>query len=212
MESAILTKLGLKLAGPPRNEADVVYILVEIRKYLDHTDPEGNQYSVLRTYCDWPVHIILDRRGAKNLLRSLDDAFALSRTDAGRDSGVKAVFDRFSLSQFREELRLFLRSSKLPLDLVDDPAQWGQFLKHYVDVVSDCPFVYGKKPKRPKAGKEATPDHLNPIKSATLRINEATKSLEGQVEGSVNIVWTWELEFTDRTKKEFSNTYGYQLE
>jgi hypothetical protein len=33
----------------------------------------------------------------------------------------------------------------LPLVLVDDNACWGQFLKHYISVVSDCPFVWERQ-------------------------------------------------------------------
>lgn len=199
MESAILFKLKLKLGEAPKNQADVVYILVEIRKYLDHIDPKGGEYPVLRTYCDWPVHIILDRKGAKNLLRALDDAFAAPEVE--RNRALRAAFDKFSLTEFRNEMRGFLRSKDLPTALVEDRIWWGQFLKHYVDVVSDCPFVYGGRPARPNA-----------IKKATLKINEAAKPLESQTDGTVNVVWAWELEFADGTTGRISNTYGYQLE
>jgi hypothetical protein len=199
MENAILGKLGLKLAESPQNEADVVYILVEIRKYLDHTDPKGGQYAVLRTYCDWPVHILLSQNGAEILLRSLDDAFAAPETERGR--AIRAAFDKFSLTEFLNELRRFLRSKGLPCTLVEDRVWWGEFLKHYVAVVSDCPFVYKGKPR-----------HAKEIKKAALEINETTKSLERVTEGAVNIVWAWELEFADGTTSRISNTYGYQLE
>jgi hypothetical protein len=110
-KSAILDKIEANLAGPPKNEADVVYLLVETRKYLDHIDPEHNKgYEVLRTYCHWSVHVLLDQSGAKTLLRSLDDAFTTKGSDAERGEAVKAAFERFSLVQFRQELRNFLES------------------------------------------------------------------------------------------------------
>jgi hypothetical protein len=193
MESAILAKLRLKLAAPPRDEADIVYMLVEIRKYLDHTNPQWTTYPVLRTYCDWSAHIRLSQSGAEILLRSLDDAFMAPEAEQGR--ALKTAFDTFSLTEFQRELRLFLKSVDLPCRLIEDHVWWGQFLRHYVAVVSDCPFIYGGKPKHPRA-----------IKKATLTINEATKSLETAVEGTVNIVWVWKLEFTDRSKREISNT------
>ena len=198
--SAILDKLETKLAGPPRGEADVVYLLVEIRKYLDHVNPSGGMYAVLRTYCDWPVHILLDRSGAKSLLRSLDDALAAKSTEIERRKAIRAAFERFSLIQFQQELRQFLQAENLPLLLVDDRACWGQFLKHYVAVVSDCPFVFAGRPTHPRA-----------IRKVTLQINEATKSAENAVEGMVNVVWTWCLEFADGTKRTISNTYGYPV-
>jgi len=70
-----------------------------------------------------------------------------------------------------------------------------------LDALSDCPIVYKGRAKR-----------SNGIRRATLRINAATKFLEGQVEGTVNDVWAWELEFADGTTKKISNIYGYQTE
>jgi hypothetical protein len=192
VQGAILAKLRLKLASSPRDEADVVYILVEIRKYLDHTDPKGALYALLRTYCDWPVHVVLNRKGAKDLLRSLGDDFADSLTDAGRARGTLAVFKRFSLDEFEKELRRFLQSNGLPLNLVDEPAQWSQFMKHYVSVVSDCPFVFEGSPTHPKA-----------IVKATLKINE---TLQKAAEGWVNVGWFWSIEFADGTSRNISHT------
>jgi hypothetical protein len=71
--------------------------------------------------------------------------------------------------------------------LVEDRAWWGQCLKHYVAVVCDLPFVYGGKPKHPKA-----------IKKATLKIKEVTKSLERATEGTVHIVWRLEARVCGR--------------
>jgi hypothetical protein len=201
MQSAILAKLQEKLAGPPEDEANVVYVLVEIRKYLDHIDPNGSKYAVLRTYCDWPVHIRLHRSGAKSLLRSLDDAFAAKHTQAERNEAMKTAFEQFSLTQFKNELRLFLQSENLPLTLVDNPACWGQFLKHFVAVVSDCPFVF--------VGAQT---HTRAIKRATLEINEQTQSLQKSMQGVVSVVWSWRLELADGTTLRISNTFGYRIE
>jgi hypothetical protein len=192
MQSAILAKLKSKLSVPPPDEADVVYILVEIRKYLDHTDPKRTSYAVLGTYCDWPVHIILSRKGARDILRALGDAYADSLTDEGRDKAMLAIFKRFSLYEFEKELRRFLQSTGLPLNLLDEPGQWAQFLQHYVSVVSDCPFAFGGRPRHPKD-----------IVKATLKINE---TLEKAPKGWVNVGWFWLIEFADGTSKHVSHT------
>ncbi|MGO9591520.1 MAG: hypothetical protein ACLP3K_15940 [Candidatus Acidiferrales bacterium] len=201
-ENTILAKLQHKLGGPPEDEADVVYVLVEIRKYLDHVDPDptARQYAVLRTYCDWAVHICLKGSGAEQLLRTLDDALATKGTEEERDLAMKTAFELFSLTQFRNELRIFLGSANLPLDLVDDHAWWGRFLKHYVGVVSDCPFVF-----------RGTPSHGKSIRKVTLEINERTKSGERLAEGTANVVWLWKLELADGTALEKSHSEGYRL-
>ena len=84
--------------------------------------------------------------------------------------------------------------------VLDDPTYWGQFLKHYVAVVSDCPFVSSRKPT-----------HANAIKRATLVINQDTGAAENQQEGMVNVIWLWKLELADGTIRPFGSTYGYPL-
>jgi len=199
MQDSILAKLRPKLAGPPEDEADVVYVLVEIRKYLDHSDPDGDKFAVLRTYCDWPVHVLLDRGGAKRLIRSLNDAFAAPQAE--RSKALWEISNKFSLAEFQNELRLFLQLNDLPLVLVEDHVCWGQFVKHYVAVVSDCPIVYVEPSKDPDS-----------IRKVTLVINEATKDLTKETGGVLNVVWAWELEFANGTRGSITNTYGYRLE
>lgn len=199
-QSAILDKLKAKLTRPPQNEADVVYVLAEIRKYLDHIEPKGGKYVVLRTYCDWAVHTLLDRSGAKSFLRSLNEAYAKKGTALERKKAMRDAFERFSLTHFQKELRQFLEAQNLPLSVVDDCASWGQFLKHYVAVVSDCPFVFSGKP----AGSRA-------ITKVTVQIDEATKSAENAIKGMVNVIWRWKLEFADGTQRTISTTYGYPV-
>jgi hypothetical protein len=200
MEDTILAKLREKVARPPENEADVVYVLVEIRKYLDHTDPDRNNFKILRTYCDWVAHIFLDRGGVKSLLVELDAALAAGGNETEQKRAMKTRHDHFSLSKFQDELRRFLASNALPVLVVDDQAHWGQFLKHYVAVVSDCPFISGSTPTNTKA-----------IRRATLEINPGTKSMERSQEGMVNVIWLWKLELADGTTRIFSSTYGYSL-
>jgi hypothetical protein len=197
-EPAILKKLAAKLANPPDDEADVLYLMVEIRKYLDHIDPDHHEFVVLRTYCDWSVHLLLRGTGAKDFLRAVDEAFA-SKTvsNSEREAAMKAAFERFSLEQFRQDLRNFLKLADLPLTFVNDPACWGQFLKHYIGVVSDCPFV-----SRQAADQS--------ISKATLTVTGEKEPLDNEVEGTVQVLWTWTLEFVDGTTKTISHIYGYE--
>ena len=49
----------LKEHDPFRGECDVVYLLIEIRKILDHEN--NNKYPILRFYSDWAVHTEKDK-------------------------------------------------------------------------------------------------------------------------------------------------------
>jgi len=53
----IVEKLGLFLtSGPIDSEAAAVYLMVELRKILDHAYDKETDLTLLRFYCDWVVH------------------------------------------------------------------------------------------------------------------------------------------------------------
>ena len=53
----IVEKLDKFLSeGAVNNEAKGVYLLVEIRKILDHAYDKQKDFLLLRFYCDWIVH------------------------------------------------------------------------------------------------------------------------------------------------------------
>ena len=67
----IVEKLESELSRPIERESQVVYIMVETRKYLESTGQLDN-YPALRLYCDWVVHSKLDRLGAEEVIRAID--------------------------------------------------------------------------------------------------------------------------------------------
>jgi hypothetical protein len=199
LEKEILNKLSGKLASPLKDEADVVYVLVEVRKYLDRVDPKANSYPVLRTYCNWAVHTQLER-GARSFLQALNKAFAGSSRET-RKNAVDAAISQFSMTEFRAELLRFLRSNGLPLLLVRDSACWGDFLTHYVSVVTECPLIYLEKDWQP--GDE--------IKQVTLVTDELTKNIPEKarakgVEGVV-LVWAWRIDFVNGEQYWVANAF-----
>jgi hypothetical protein len=57
------------LDRPPETKKDVTYVLVQIRKVLEH-DKRREGYSGLKFFCDWSLHTKLDWKGAKEVRHS----------------------------------------------------------------------------------------------------------------------------------------------
>ncbi len=197
MQHAILAKLRKELSSPIEQESQVVYILVEIRKYLEHVDPESRQFRVLRVYLDWTVHVRLAGTRARELLLRLDEALAKVTSKEHQDEELKEVHDFFSLGRFQDELRNFLQVNGLPADLIQEPARWGKFLDLYANVVSDCPFDFAEQSNSFKA-----------ISKATLEIRKVPDEANG---GSRVVAWAWKLELLDGASREFTCTHGYSV-
>ena len=89
-----------------------MYILVEVRKFLDVAKVTG--FSSLRMYCNWVVHdkLSLPNAEADALLKAFDEA--KEAQSKGKGLGYKAYIPYLSLSNFRNELRHFLMDNSLP--------------------------------------------------------------------------------------------------
>jgi len=209
MENEIIQKLRAVLAAPIETEAEVVYLLVEIRKFLDHVR-RTQKFPVLRMYCNWVVHISLDRHGTGSILESMDNALALKST-VEFGAALQRAFDIFSFDRLRNELRQFLQRNSLPTNLMDDPAQWGRLLQLYVNVVSECPLVF--KDQRPTGCRFALRRRNNfrskSISSATLVVQEIPDTHAPA--GYVTVAWRWEFKLRGGGTYTRSCSSGFQI-
>jgi len=131
------------------SEAEVVYLLVQIRKMLDRKIAVARQkYAALRFYCDWALHIEMDRAGAGRILTMLNDALDAHATTGYTDANqhvFDSVYAALELKTFRKELRTFLRVHKLPTALTSDDDKWFQFIELYAGVIEDSPLAWSVK-------------------------------------------------------------------
>jgi hypothetical protein len=141
---SIIEKLRLELQRPVETEMQVVYILVEIRKLLEHDkeDKEGDLYPLLNFYGNWVVHTKLSKSSvADRIVRLADEIMyrtASGAIDATTFEDEAVHFITFGL--LRDQLRMFLESSDLPTEICTDPARWDAFCKRLAGVVEDVPL------------------------------------------------------------------------
>jgi hypothetical protein len=134
MEKDIVTKLSRELHIGISTEAQTVYLLVEIRKLMEHNTTK--RFDTLKMFCDWGLHIELSRN--RQIQKFLDEFdAAVGRTDSGY--GPKDI-GYLSLGKFKEALREFVKDFGLPQNILED-AQWSKFVRLYSEVVSDCPVT-----------------------------------------------------------------------
>lgn len=61
MKDKLLIKLKKEIEKEVKSEADIAYILVLIRKILDTDSKLKDKYIILYFYCNWSLHIEIDR-------------------------------------------------------------------------------------------------------------------------------------------------------
>lgn len=127
------------LERPLDRDADVVYFLMELRKLMERLPA---RYEVLRFFCDWPLHVAMSRRSAKELLREFDAAAGAVKADAAgpHTAGSKRFHRIISFDRLRDDFELILTDQGLACTLVTAP-RWTPFLGAYIDVINRTALV-----------------------------------------------------------------------
>ncbi|TAJ36858.1 MAG: hypothetical protein EPO55_20245 [Reyranella sp.] len=141
----IVDKLDAFLTAqmPPAEERDIVYLLVEIRKIIDH-DNAVVTYPILKFYADWCVHTRKDRL-TKEMIAILGDIYnAAAAAILQPHSPLGAADparDFIYMSRLRNDLRRFLSTYGLPGSLVDSDDNWVSFVALLVKVLENQPII-----------------------------------------------------------------------
>jgi hypothetical protein len=131
----IVDKLRLEFKQPIVAESQVVYILVEIGKLLEHGNKKKD-FPTINFYRNWAVHTRLDRSDfADALVRNFDDFIA--------DSSV-VMLDCFQKllkpESLRSELRSFCEYFQLEFPPCSDGLLWKNFVKYLARVLDETPL------------------------------------------------------------------------
>src|SRR5258707_15600852 len=111
---AIADELFPLLNDQPQRKGDVVHVLVQIRKMLEH-DGKPENYWAVKFFCDWIAHPQLAGTGARKVLKILDErlpTFDFRKPDRVDPDGM--VFNIFSFGLLRQHLLEFFRANDLP--------------------------------------------------------------------------------------------------
>lgn len=143
MEVEILNKISRELSKGIDTEPKVLYLLAEIRKYLEMCNKkEKKDYRDLSFYCNWVLHVEMDRTPAKEIL----DRFESEILDSNNLDEIGKIIkkqekDFYSFVNLKKELERFLERNNLPDELVKNSNKWIKFKKFLVEILIDCPLV-----------------------------------------------------------------------
>ena len=148
MQEEISRKLTAQLNEGITTEVQVVYLLIGIRKLIEH-DNKWEQYPTLNFSCDWVLHSKLDRSAAKAILREFDKAHPLWKSEEKLPRELEdKIKDICGMESFKEELTEFLESYDLP-PIAQNVDGWSRFFYLYGQVIHDIPLMV--KPSSPEA-------------------------------------------------------------
>jgi hypothetical protein len=185
MENSILTKLREELELDLSREAQVLYILAEVRKVIEHRKDKGlRDHSELKFYCNWVLHIRIDRDD-KNVTTIFDGVDILEGVSF-EDYVHSAFFNRISNFQLlRSALVQFLDEHKLPTKICDREGNWNAFLFLLCGIVSEVPLMYRGQATSPDMIKELTLTREEGEFNKEFRLHWSATLFNGETHGVV---------------------------
>jgi len=141
----IIKKLDKFLAehDPLTEECQVVYLMIEIRKILDHEKDHRRrgQFTLLRFYCDWTVHtekaIITDN--IKEIMHIVFQDVRSQITSPAMAEAMSPVMQFTNMDRLGNEMQKFLNERGMNTTLID--RVWLQFVQLLVRVLENQPIV-----------------------------------------------------------------------
>jgi len=180
MERDIVYKLTQELDQEIVSERQVVYILVELRKLLEKRGLDKHErYRALMFCCDWAAHSKLSRESAKAITVLFDryeTKYRVEPVGVGQ-AGIPELVEFCEHSRFRQQFVSACGIGNIPADAVKDDVWWRSFLKHFSEVVRDCPI-------------EAKPETTTYVARVTASVIDPTSI--GIFNKQFAIFWVWE--------------------
>jgi len=141
----ITDKLNEHLArhDPMTEECHVVYLMVELRKFLDRFE-DGRRWKagLIRFYCNWTLHTSKDG-DSKNMAPIMKRIYKDIRTELkGGQKTTKhtPVVGFLEMEDLRASMLEFFREHHINLALIKRNESWRAFVLHMVSILADQPI------------------------------------------------------------------------
>lgn len=145
MQIAIIDKLCKELNKPIKEESQVLYILAEIRKYIEEYDSSNAyKYKNLYFFCNWMLHITMDLPRSQQYLQKLENNLCNIRLKSEKEIAKDFYAKNKSfclLKDLRSELNQFFKFNSLPNELVRNDNDWYRFIYYFLQILMDCSVV-----------------------------------------------------------------------
>lgn len=165
MSKDIISKLRDHLDNSIDTECELVYLLAQIRKLLEREDPQhqNTAYTALWMCCHWAVHPDLASQQTTGDFLDKVDRWVSNTVAYLQPRGTWSVVEEHRLFQdfifldtIRQQLKAFLKSRNLPIQICEEQERWYDFLNAYGGVIEDGTLALKAKSSPLSAVKQVT--------------------------------------------------------
>lgn len=142
-QSEIIEKLNTFLLQHAllKEECHIVYLMVEIRKILDHEN-SNPKYPLLKFYSDWTVHIKKDRISPEmeKIMSNMYETASNEIVNPISAQAMSPVIQFAYMESLGKEVKQFLESHNLDSSLADEKDKWIKFIQLLIKVLENQPI------------------------------------------------------------------------
>src|SRR6185312_3553844 len=126
---------------PFKEECEVLYLMVQIRKILEH-DKRWGRYQLISYYSNWVVHPKKESgNGAiKPIIQSLYNNIKIG-IETGQYNTSNDILSLLYLSGLQKELNQLFIAIGLPIDLLTEEMKWAAFIDKIFRILSEQPII-----------------------------------------------------------------------
>lgn len=146
MKEALREKINELIGKGVQSEAECVYFLSQIRKYMEQQSIPG--YRNLRMCMNWALHSSINRGAVENILKEIEE-FIASKDNISQNLGFEGFEELQNKLLFVQPLKIellsFLKTHGFETSICDDESKYEMFLRYFGRVIEDTPLVLNNK-------------------------------------------------------------------
>jgi len=132
----------LRRHDPMTEECHAVYLMIEVRKFLDRLGGGGKEFELVRFYCNWTLHT--SKRGdSKNMalvMKTIYEDICAELKGGPKVKERTPVVGFLDMEDLRANLAQFFRAYRINPALVEKDASWRAFVLHMASILADQPL------------------------------------------------------------------------
>lgn len=145
MADQIINKLNEHILNGVTREADVIYLLVQIRKILDR-EKLKTEYPFLDLYCDWVLHTDISSKKNQQILGKINLAVAALEDPDGMDyaDALDNLNKAISLDGLYGDMQKIFQAKKID-ESIFGRENWQKFGELLFEILRDIPLIASGK-------------------------------------------------------------------
>lgn len=123
------------------SESEIVYLLMETRKLIEHNG--NNNYQIVKFYCDWIVHTKKDRitSSMKKIIEKMYSSVKYQIDNPFQLNARLITSDFAYFKDLKTEIKKLYKSNNIASKFIENDNKWNMFISILVKILENQPII-----------------------------------------------------------------------